>query len=276
MLCTRLTNAHFLTMDPDHPVARELGVARPDRRPGRRRDRPARARGDRPPGRHRPPRVIDAHVHLPWTGFRQNTPSIAGLTRVDDVLAAVERAVTRKNEPGSWVSIAGYDQRALGRRLTAAEPDRVCHGHKTVRPARLRPRLRRRHRRPGPAPRRRPARERLPRRSRDGRRPRPAAALLPGGAGRDHRPAPPAPAWTRASPPAPKRASAAPSSATAPSSWAPTNSPATRGCCRCACSSWSPRTGCARSPHTPPTASPGPSTWACAPDPATRTSPSVH
>ncbi len=28
MLCTRLTNARFLTMDPDRPVAHELGIRR--------------------------------------------------------------------------------------------------------------------------------------------------------------------------------------------------------------------------------------------------------
>ncbi|MFJ7768704.1 hypothetical protein ACIQ1J_09930 [Streptomyces sp. NPDC097107] len=28
------------------------------------------------------------------------------------------------------MSIAGYDQRALGRHLTAAEPDKANHGHK--------------------------------------------------------------------------------------------------------------------------------------------------
>ncbi|MEV8425608.1 hypothetical protein [Streptomyces niveus] len=28
MLCTRLTNARFLTMDPDHPVAHDLGIWR--------------------------------------------------------------------------------------------------------------------------------------------------------------------------------------------------------------------------------------------------------
>ncbi|MGW2328291.1 amidohydrolase [Streptomyces sp. NPDC001700] len=131
MLCTRLTNARFLTMDPDHPVAHDLGVWR-----GRIvgldeavTSLPAREVIDLQ-GATVLPGFIDAHVHLAWTGFQQNTPSIAGHSRIDDVLALVEEAVTRKGSPGAWVSIAGYDQRALGRHLTAAELDRVSHGHK--------------------------------------------------------------------------------------------------------------------------------------------------
>ncbi|MEU6313620.1 amidohydrolase [Streptomyces sp. NPDC047014] len=131
MLCTRLTNARFLTMDPDHPVAHELGIWR-GRIVGL--DEavaalPAREVIDLQ-GATVLPGFIDAHVHLPWTGFKQNTPSIAGLTRVEDVLDAVARAVARKGTPGAWVSIVGYDQRPLGRHLTAAELDRVSDGHK--------------------------------------------------------------------------------------------------------------------------------------------------
>jgi predicted amidohydrolase YtcJ len=131
MLCARLTNARFLTMDPDHPVAHDLGVWR-----GRIvgldaavTSLPAREVIDLE-GATVLPGFIDAHVHLAWTGFKQRTPSIAGHTRIDDALAAIEEAVTREGTPGAWVSIAGYDQRALGRHLTAAELDRVSHGRK--------------------------------------------------------------------------------------------------------------------------------------------------
>ncbi|GGU29080.1 amidohydrolase [Streptomyces coeruleorubidus] len=131
MLCTRLTNARFVTMDPAHPVAHDLGIWK-----GRIvgldeavTSLPAREVIDLQ-GATVLPGFIDAHVHLAWTGFKQNTPSIAGRTRIDDVLAVVEEAVLRKGSPGAWVSIAGYDQRALGRHLTAAELDRVSHGHK--------------------------------------------------------------------------------------------------------------------------------------------------
>ncbi|MBJ6623148.1 MULTISPECIES: amidohydrolase [unclassified Streptomyces] len=131
MLCARLTNARFLTMDPGRPVAHDLGVWR-----GRIvgldeavTSLPAREVVDLQ-GATVLPGFVDAHVHLAWTGLKQGTPSIAGCTRVEDVLARVAEAVTQKGSPGAWVSIAGYDQRALGRHLTAAELDEVSHGHK--------------------------------------------------------------------------------------------------------------------------------------------------
>ncbi|MET9579929.1 amidohydrolase [Streptomyces massasporeus] len=131
MLCTRLTNARFLTMDPDRPVAHDLGIwqgriAGLDEAVT---SLPAREVVDLQ-GATVLPGFIDAHVHLAWTGFKQNTPSIAGRTSVEDVLAVVAEAVARTRAPGDWVSIAGYDQRALGRHLTAAELDRVSDGRK--------------------------------------------------------------------------------------------------------------------------------------------------
>ncbi|MFD5746475.1 amidohydrolase [Streptomyces sp. NPDC127033] len=131
MLCTRLTNARFVTMDPNHPVAHELGIWR-----GRIvgldeavASLPAREVIDLQ-GATVLPGFVDAHVHLAWTGFKETTVTVAGRTRIDDVLAVVEEAATRTGEPGAWVSIVGYDQRALGRHLTAAELDRVSHGRK--------------------------------------------------------------------------------------------------------------------------------------------------
>lgn len=131
MLCTRLTNARFLTMDPDRPVAHDLGIwqgriAGLDEAVT---SLPAREVVDLQ-GATVLPGFIDAHVHLAWTGFKQNTPSIAGRTSVEDVLAVVAEAVARTRAPGDWVSIVGYDQRALGRHLTAAELDRVSDGRK--------------------------------------------------------------------------------------------------------------------------------------------------
>jgi predicted amidohydrolase YtcJ len=130
MLCKRLTNARFLTMDPDHPVAHDLGIWR-----GRIvgldeavTTLPAREVVDLQ-GATVLPGFIDSHVHLAWTGFKAATPSIAGRTRVEDVLAVVAEAVAGR-PPGAWVNVAGYDQRALGRHLTAAELDRVSDGRK--------------------------------------------------------------------------------------------------------------------------------------------------
>ncbi|MFG2620766.1 amidohydrolase [Streptomyces sp. NPDC048507] len=131
MLCTRLTNANILTMDPDRPVARELGIWR-GRIVGL--DEavaalPAREVIDLG-GATVLPGFIDSHVHLAWTGLKQSTPSVAPCERAEDVLAVVADAVSRTGAPGDWVDVMGYDQRALGRHLTAAELDSVCRGRK--------------------------------------------------------------------------------------------------------------------------------------------------
>ncbi|MFP1624584.1 amidohydrolase [Streptomyces sp. 5K101] len=131
MLCTRLTNARILTMDPDHPVAHDLGVWR-----GRIvgldeavTSLPAREVVDLQ-GATVLPGFIDSHVHLAWTGMKATTPTIAPCRRVEDVLAVVADAASRNGRPGAWVDVMGYDQRTLGRHLTAAELDRVSHGRK--------------------------------------------------------------------------------------------------------------------------------------------------
>ncbi|MFJ5807821.1 amidohydrolase [Streptomyces sp. NPDC093093] len=130
MLSTRLTNAHVVTMDPAHPVAHDIGIWR-----GRIvgldeavTGLPAREVVDLQ-GATVLPGFIDSHVHLAWTGLKAATPSVAPCERVEDVLAVVARAVADK-QPGAWVDIAGYDQRALGRHLTAVELDEVGAGRK--------------------------------------------------------------------------------------------------------------------------------------------------
>ncbi|MER6137741.1 amidohydrolase [Streptomyces sp. NPDC001815] len=130
MLSTRLTNAHILTMDPDRPVARELGIWR-GRIVGLDEEvagLPARRVVDLQ-GATVLPGFIDSHVHLAWTGLRAGTPTVAPCTSVDDVLAAVAAAAAHTPE-GAWTQLAGYDQRGLGRHLTAAELDKVSAGRK--------------------------------------------------------------------------------------------------------------------------------------------------
>ncbi|WP_327673858.1 amidohydrolase [Kitasatospora sp. NBC_00458] len=131
MLCSRLTNATIVTMDPDHPVARDLGIWR-----GRIvgldeavTSLPAREVVDLQ-GATVLPGFIDAHVHLAWTGLKQVAPSVAPCERAEEVLAVVAGAASRTGAPGDWVDVMGYDQRALGRHLTAAELDTVSHGRK--------------------------------------------------------------------------------------------------------------------------------------------------
>lgn len=130
MLDTRLTNAHVITMDPAHPVARDLGIwrGRVVGLDGAVTGLPAREVVDLQ-GATVLPGFIDSHVHLAWTGLKAATPSVAPCTRAEDILAVVARAVA--DEPdGAWVDLAGYDQRALGRHLTAAELDKVSDGRK--------------------------------------------------------------------------------------------------------------------------------------------------
>ncbi|QCW80243.1 amidohydrolase [Streptomyces sp. S6] len=133
MLCTRLTNARILTMDPHLPVARDLGIwqGRIVGLDGAVTALPAREVVDLQ-GATVLPGFIDSHVHLAWAGLKARTPTIAPCTRIEDILAVVDRAARRPAPPGAWLDLAGYDQRALGRHLTAAELDRVSHGRRIL------------------------------------------------------------------------------------------------------------------------------------------------
>ncbi|MGP3980073.1 amidohydrolase [Streptomyces sp. KR80] len=130
MLDTRLTNAEFVTMDPDHPIAHDVGIWR-GRIVGLDESvtgLPARRVVDLQ-GATVLPGFIDSHVHLAWAGLKATTPSVAPCVRAEDVLGIVAEAVARRPE-GAWVDVAGYDQRALGRHLTATELDKVSAGRK--------------------------------------------------------------------------------------------------------------------------------------------------
>ncbi|MDJ0463946.1 amidohydrolase [Streptomyces sp. H27-C3] len=130
MLCTRLTNGRIITMDPDHPVAHDLGIwhGRIVGLDDAVTSLPARRVVDLQ-GATVLPGFIDSHVHLAWTGLNARVPSVAPCNRVADVLGVVAEAVAHKPQ-GSWVSVRGYDQRGLGRHLTAAELDTVSDGRK--------------------------------------------------------------------------------------------------------------------------------------------------
>jgi len=130
MLDLRLTNATFLTMDPSHPVAHELGiwqgriVGLDDAVSGLSARRVIDLAGATVlPG------FIDAHVHLAWAGLRERSPDLSAATSVDQVLDVVREAALRV-PVGEWVDIVGYDQRRLGRHLTATELDTVGAGRK--------------------------------------------------------------------------------------------------------------------------------------------------
>ncbi|MFF2382013.1 amidohydrolase [Streptomyces sp. NPDC058108] len=130
MLSTRLTNARFVTMDPSRPVAHDLGIWH-GRIVGLDEEvtaLPARRVVDLQ-GATVLPGFIDAHVHLAWTGLKAARTSIASCATADEVLAVVAGVAARTPADG-WVDLAGYDQRALGRHLNAAELDRAGGGRK--------------------------------------------------------------------------------------------------------------------------------------------------
>ncbi len=130
MLDVRLVNGTAITMDPDHPEAREIGlwngqvVGVDDAVAAL----PARRVVDLD-GATVVPGFIDAHTHLCWAGLAARAPSVAPSARIEDVLAAVRRAAEATPE-GEWVDVVGYDQRPLGRHVTSAELDSVSAGRR--------------------------------------------------------------------------------------------------------------------------------------------------
>ncbi len=130
MLDLLLVGATVHTMDPRHPVGHQVGIWR-----GRvvalddaAAALPA-ARVVDLQGATVLPGFVDAHVHLAWAGLRARSASVAPCRNVEDVLAAIG-AAAHEHPPGSWVDVVGYDQRPLGRHLTAAELDTIAARHK--------------------------------------------------------------------------------------------------------------------------------------------------
>lgn len=131
-LDVKLVNGRIRTMDERRPLARELGVWQ-----GRVvgcdevvAQLPARRVVDLR-GATVLPGFVDPHVHLAWTGLKARTASVAPSESVAGILAAVERAV-EESAPGGWVDVAGYDQRPLGRQVTAEELDSVARGRPVI------------------------------------------------------------------------------------------------------------------------------------------------
>jgi predicted amidohydrolase YtcJ len=124
----RIDNANVLTMDPAHPLAGSIGVwnglvAALD---GDAAALPARRVADAG-GATVLPGFVDAHTHLCWAGLEAGAADISGGSSIDEVLATISVAATAA-PTGGWVDVAGYDQRLLGRHLTAADLDRVGQG----------------------------------------------------------------------------------------------------------------------------------------------------
>jgi predicted amidohydrolase YtcJ len=124
----RIDNANVVTMDPAHPVAGSIGVwnglvAALD---GDAASLAARRVVDAG-GATVLPGFVDAHTHLCWAGLEAGAVDISGATSVDEVLALIGSAASTA-PAGAWVDVAGYDQRPLGRHLTATDLDRAGGG----------------------------------------------------------------------------------------------------------------------------------------------------
>jgi predicted amidohydrolase YtcJ len=76
------------------------------------------------------PGFVDAHTHLVWQGTAMRATDISGAGSVDEALHLVDAAA--RAAQGDWVDVGGYDQRGLGRHLTAADLDAVSHGHRVL------------------------------------------------------------------------------------------------------------------------------------------------
>ncbi len=74
------------------------------------------------------PGFIDAHTHLAWQGIGMGAVDIAPATSVEQAMRIIGAAAARAG--GDWVDVAGYDQRVLGRHLTASDLDPVSHGRR--------------------------------------------------------------------------------------------------------------------------------------------------
>ncbi|OLR92645.1 amidohydrolase [Actinokineospora bangkokensis] len=130
MLDLLLVGGRFTTLDPARPTASALGVWR-----GRVvgldeavAGLPARRVVDLR-GAVVLPGFVDPHVHLAWAGLAADTASVAAEDSVAGVLAAVA-AAARQRPVGEWVDVVGYDQRRLGRHVTAADLDTVAAGRR--------------------------------------------------------------------------------------------------------------------------------------------------
>lgn len=129
-LDTIIDNAHVVTLDPDRPTAGRIGLWQ-GRVVGLDEEIAGLDAAETidAAGAVVLPGFIDAHTHLQLTGQGLLAIDISAAGSVDEALAIIaDRSASFA--PEQWVEVSGYDQRAIGRDLTAAELDRATGGRK--------------------------------------------------------------------------------------------------------------------------------------------------
>lgn len=79
-------------------------------------------------GRFVLPGFIDAHTHLVWQGRALGAVDLSGADSVEAALDTIAAAARASGE--DWIDVTGYDQRRLGRHLSAADLDRAARGRR--------------------------------------------------------------------------------------------------------------------------------------------------
>lgn len=75
------------------------------------------------------PGFIDSHTHLQFTGQGLSAVDLSPAESIDSALALIKKN-SAEAAPDAWVEVVGYDQRTLGRHLTAEELDRASGGRR--------------------------------------------------------------------------------------------------------------------------------------------------